>query len=155
MLDRSDEPLGESSLKRLSLLLEQLGLGWIVWSDLYRRFGSRHCFALSFTILAINAYGIFRSRRSSLAARSSSHLVTKSHHAALVGLDFHQMQRDVPVQLLEEGDPLANQDRQHRVSQFVREAETKTFGGDRPTSHEPDVPECGPQAVIHELREIA
>jgi hypothetical protein len=37
----------------------------------------------------------------SLAA-ISSHLVTKLHHAALVGFDLHQMERDISVELLEE-----------------------------------------------------
>jgi len=49
----------------------------------------------------------------------SSYLVTKLHHAALVGFDLRQMQGDVSVELLEELDPITNQDRQDRIANFV------------------------------------
>jgi hypothetical protein len=49
----------------------------------------------------------------------SSHLVTKLHRAALVGFDLRQMESDVSVELLEESDPLTNQDRQDRITNFV------------------------------------
>jgi hypothetical protein len=60
----------------------------------------------------------------------SSHLVTKLHHAALIGLDLRQMEGDIPVELLEEWDSIANQDRQDRITNFVRQPETKAFPGD-------------------------
>ena len=46
-----------------------------------------------------------------LGPRLSSHLVTKRHHAALIGFDLRQMQGDVSVELVEEWDPITNQDR--------------------------------------------
>src|SRR5262245_16328829 len=73
-----------------------------------------------------------------------SHLVPKRHRAGLVGLDLRQMESDVPVELLEELDPIPNQDRQNRIANFVRQSETKAFGGDHPASHKPDRPESGP-----------
>jgi len=85
----------------------------------------------------------------------SSHLVTKIHHAALVGFDLRQMEGDVSVEPLEEWEPITNQDRQDRISNFVGEPETKAFGGDHTASNKPDGTECGPQAPIHELRKIA
>ena len=54
-----------------------------------------------------------------LSRRLASHLVTKLHHAALVGFDLRQMEGDVPVELLEEWDPITNQDRQGRITNFV------------------------------------
>ena len=62
--------------------------------------------------------------------RLSSHLVTKLHHAALVGFDLRQMEGDVSVEFLEEWDPITNQDRQDRITNFVGQPETKAFGGD-------------------------
>ena len=59
----------------------------------------------------------------------SSHLVTKLHRAALIGLDLRQMEGDVSFQLLEESYPIANQDRQDRITNFVGEPETKAFAG--------------------------
>ena len=58
-------------------------------------------------------------RRGRGAVRASSHLVTKLHHAALVGFDLRQMEGDVSVELLEEWDPITNQDRQDRITNFV------------------------------------
>jgi hypothetical protein len=52
-------------------------------------------------------------------ATMSSDLVTKLHHAALVGFDLCQMESDVSVELLEERYPIANQDRQDRITNFV------------------------------------
>ena len=52
-------------------------------------------------------------------AMMSSHLVTKLHHAALIGFDLGQMESDVSVELLEERYPIANQDRQDRITNFV------------------------------------
>ena len=51
--------------------------------------------------------------------RTPSHFVHKLHHAAPVRLDFRQMEGDVSAELLEEWDPLTNQDRQDRIANFV------------------------------------
>src|SRR5207237_3252901 len=85
----------------------------------------------------------------------SLHLVTKVHHAALVGFDLRQMEGDVSVELLEEWDPITNQDRQDRKTNFVGQPETKAFGGDHTASNKPDGTERGPEAPVHELRQIA
>ena len=52
-------------------------------------------------------------------ATISSHLVTKTQHAALVGFDLRQMQWDVHVEILKESYPIANQDRQDRIANFI------------------------------------
>jgi hypothetical protein len=44
----------------------------------------------------------------------SSHLVTKLHYSALVGFNLREIKADVSVELLEESDPITNQDRQDR-----------------------------------------
>jgi len=49
----------------------------------------------------------------------SPHLVTKRHRAALVGFDLRQMQRDVSVECFKELYPIANQDWQDRIANFV------------------------------------
>jgi hypothetical protein len=54
----------------------------------------------------------------SLAA-ISLHLVTKLHHAAFIGFDLRKMESDVSVELLEKLYPIANQDRQDRITNFV------------------------------------
>ena len=54
-----------------------------------------------------------------LSRRLSSHLVTKPNRAALVSFDLCQMEGDVSVDLLEELDPITNQDRQDRIANFV------------------------------------
>ena len=51
--------------------------------------------------------------------RHSSHLVMKRDRAALVGFDLRQVEGDVSVELLEEWDPITNQDRQDRITNFV------------------------------------
>ena len=84
-----------------------------------------------------------------------SHLVTKLHHAALIGFDLRQMEGDVSVELLEERYPIANQDRQDRITNFVGQSETKAFAGNYTASNKPDGTERGPQVPIHELRKIA
>jgi hypothetical protein len=48
-----------------------------------------------------------------------SHLITKAHHAALVGFDLLKMQEDISVELLKERYPLSNQDRQDRITNFI------------------------------------
>src|SRR4030095_6952117 len=85
----------------------------------------------------------------------SSHLVTKIRRAALVGFDLRQMEGDVSVELLEERNPIANQDRQDRIANFVGQPETKAFPGNYTPANEPDVTERGTQAPIYELRQIA
>ena len=49
----------------------------------------------------------------------SSHLVTKRHRAALICFDLRQMKGDVSVELLKEPYPIANQDRQDGITNFV------------------------------------
>src|ERR1019366_7123523 len=88
-------------------------------------------------------------------AATSSHLVTKRHHAVLVGFDLRQMEGDVSVELVEEWDSFTDQDRHDRIANFVGQSETKAFGGDHAASNKPDGSKLGPQALIHELREIA
>src|ERR1043166_9786667 len=85
----------------------------------------------------------------------SLHLVTKLHHAALVGFDLRQMEGDVLVELLEEWDPITYQDRQDRITNFVGQPETQAFGGDDTAANKPDGTERGPQPPVDELREIA
>src|SRR6516165_6304998 len=85
----------------------------------------------------------------------SSHLVPEFHHAAPVGLDLRQVEGDVPVELLEEWDPLADQDRQDRVANLVGQPETKALGGNHTAPDNPDGTEPGPEAPVHEPREIA
>jgi hypothetical protein len=50
---------------------------------------------------------------------SSAHLVTKRHHAALIGFDLRKMKGDISVELLEEAGPITEQDRQDRITNFV------------------------------------
>ena len=45
-------------------------------------------------------------------------LVTKLNRPALVGFDLRQMEGDVSVELLEEWDPIADQDRQSSPPAF-------------------------------------
>src|SRR6266545_7375263 len=85
----------------------------------------------------------------------SAHLVAKFHHTALVGFDLRQVEGDVLVERLEEGDPIADQDRQDRIANLVGQPEAKAFTADDAPSSEPDAAEPGPQPPIHELREIA
>ena len=82
-------------------------------------------------------------------------MVTQRHRAALVGLDLRQVEGDVFVELLEEWDPITNQDRQDRITNFVGKAETKAFARKYPTSNKPDVAERWPQTPIHEMPKIA
>ena len=65
------------------------------------------------------------------------------------------MEGDISVELLEEWDPITNQDREDRIANFVGQPETKALPGDYTAPDKPDAPEGGPQAPIHELREIA
>src|SRR4029453_15404274 len=65
------------------------------------------------------------------------------------------MERDVSVELLEKRNPTTNQDWQHRIANFVGEPEAKAFAAKDAASHEPDAAERGPQAVVHELHEVA
>jgi hypothetical protein len=65
------------------------------------------------------------------------------------------MEGDVSVKLLEESDPITNQNRQDRITNFVRQPETKAFARDCTASNKPDATVRGPQAPIHKLRKIA
>ena len=87
-------------------------------------------------------------------ATTPTHLVTQLNHAALVGFDLREVEGDVSIELVEEGDPIANQDRQDRIANFVGEPETHAFAGNHTAPNKPDRTERGPQALIHELREI-
>ena len=42
------------------------------------------------------------------------------NHAALVGFDLREMESDVSVELLEEPDPITDQDRQDRITNIIR-----------------------------------
>ena len=68
----------------------------------------------------------------------SPHLVTKPHHAVLIGFDLGQMEGDVSVELLKERYPIANQYGQDRITNFVGQPETEAFAGNYTTSNEPD-----------------
>ncbi len=59
-----------------------------------------------------------------------THLVAKLHDAVLVGFDLRQMEGHIFVELVEEGDSIANQNRQDRITNFVRQPATKAFAGD-------------------------
>src|ERR1051326_2974660 len=83
-----------------------------------------------------------------------SHFVSKLHHAHLVGSDLRQMEGDVLVELLEERDPIADQDRENRITNLVGQPETEPFAGEGTASDKPDGAEPGPQPPGHELREI-
>jgi len=85
----------------------------------------------------------------------SSHLVTKLHHTALVGFDLRQMEGDVSVELLKERYPIANQDRQDRITNLVGQPETKAFAGNYTASNKPDGTKHGAQMPIYELRKVA
>jgi hypothetical protein len=50
---------------------------------------------------------------------SSSHFVTKCHHAALIAFDLGKMKGDISVELLEEAEPITDQDGQDRITNFV------------------------------------
>jgi hypothetical protein len=65
------------------------------------------------------------------------------------------MESDVSVELLEEPYPIANQDRQNRITNFVGQPEAKAFAGHDTASNEPDGVVRGSQVPIHELGEIA
>src|SRR5262249_37572961 len=65
------------------------------------------------------------------------------------------MQGDVSVELLKEWNPVTNQDGHDRIANFVGQPEAKAFGGNGTTPDKPDAAKRGPQAAIHELREIA
>jgi hypothetical protein len=56
-----------------------------------------------------------------------SHLITKLHHAVLVGFDLRQMEGYISIEVFEEWDSISNQDRQDRITYFVRQPETKAF----------------------------
>jgi hypothetical protein len=65
------------------------------------------------------------------------------------------MEGDVFVEFLKEPYPVANQDWQDRIANFVGQSETKAFAGNYTTSNKPNGTERAPQVPIHELRKIA
>jgi len=79
----------------------------------------------------------------------------EAHHPTLVGFDLGQMEGDVSAELFEKRYPIAYQDRQDRITNFVGKSETKAFAGNWTASHKPDGTEHGPKAPIDELRKIA
>ena len=85
----------------------------------------------------------------------SAHLVTKRDRAALIGFDLHQMEGDVSVELLEEWDPVTNQDRQDRITNFISQTKTEAFGRDNTASNKPDASKRRPQAPIDKLSKVA
>src|SRR5947209_4159478 len=65
------------------------------------------------------------------------------------------MERHVSAKVLEERDPVTDQDGQNRVAYFVGYLKAKALRGDRTSSNEPNAVESGAQTPIHELCEIA
>jgi hypothetical protein len=53
------------------------------------------------------------------SATLASYLIQQFNHAGLIGFDFHEMESDVFVELLEKWDPVTNQDRQDGITYFV------------------------------------
>jgi hypothetical protein len=111
---RIAEYLNESDLTRFAFDNLLASPGAIIYS-VTRRDG-RNCAPSYAYRLADEAPASLADR---LSRRLSSHLVTKLHHAVLVGFDLRQMEGDVFVEFLEELDPITNQDRQDRITNFV------------------------------------
>jgi hypothetical protein len=65
------------------------------------------------------------------------------------------MEGDVALKPFEERGPIANEDRQDRIPNFVNQPEAKTRTTKTCASNNPDGSELGAQSPIHELREIA
>src|SRR4029078_11776703 len=65
------------------------------------------------------------------------------------------MMRAVPVELLEEPNPVPNQDRQNRITNLVRQPATKAFARNDTASDEPDAVKARSEAIVDEIREIA
>jgi len=84
-----------------------------------------------------------------------SHFVAKLNHSVLVRFHLRKMQSDVLVELLKEWNPVADQDRQDRITNFVCESQSKALGGDDTASNKPYRTERWPQPVCHELHEVA
>src|SRR6478735_4590206 len=84
-----------------------------------------------------------------------SHLVTKRDHPALVGFRFDKMKGDVLVEPLKKRNALANQDRQDRIADFVRQSEPKAFTTHGAAADEPYAAKGWSQPVIHQPRKIA
>jgi hypothetical protein len=107
-------------IRQKNLYLDVLGLTCspqidVRWRSVTRRDGPTGALPYAYQ-LADEAPASLADR---LSRRLSSHLVTKLHHAALVGFDLRQMEGDVSVEFLEEWDPITNQDRQDRITNFV------------------------------------
>src|SRR5690348_3816669 len=65
------------------------------------------------------------------------------------------MEGNVSIELLEERYPIADQDRQDRITHLVSQPKAKAFAGNGAASNKPDATESGPQVLVHELRKIA
>lgn len=61
--------------------------------------------------------------------RLFSHLITKRHHAAVVGRDLQKVEGHVFVAALEKRDSVANQDGHDRIAHFVSQLEAQAFSG--------------------------
>jgi hypothetical protein len=85
----------------------------------------------------------------------SAHLVAKLDHTVPAGFDFGEVERDVPVEPVEEADPITDQNRQNRVTHLIGKPETQAFRGNDAASGEPDGTKPGPQMFVDELCEIA
>jgi hypothetical protein len=86
---------------------------------------------------------------------SSSHLVTKRYYAALIGFNLCKMEGDISVELVEEAEPITDQDWQDRITNFVGQAEAKAFARNGTTSDKPNAAKRRAQTSIDELRKIA
>lgn len=84
-----------------------------------------------------------------------SHVVAKLHHTGVIRLDLRQMEGNVPAEVIEKRDPVADQDGQDRITNFVSQSTTQTFSGDGPAADKPDAAERRPESLVHEPREIA
>lgn len=65
------------------------------------------------------------------------------------------MEVDVSVEFLKKLYPVANQDRQDRITNFIGQPEAKAFARNCTASNKPYGTERAPQVPIHELRKIA
>src|SRR6185437_10774085 len=69
------------------------------------------------------------------------HVVPNRDNTAPVCLHFKQMQGDVPVESLEEGDAVADHDGHDGVAKLVSQPAAQAFARDRTTTDKPDAAE--------------
>ena len=65
------------------------------------------------------------------------------------------MHGDVPVESLEEGDAVTDQNRQDGVANFVSQPSAQTFASDRTAANKPDAAEAWLQPIFNEPFKIA